>query len=342
MRRRDSVVFRTLLVFLFVLVGTGPLAPQSVPDTLLVSVSARVVNSVTAAGVPGTVVRIQELGVAVVSDSTGHFSLDLIPAGEHRVSVVRAGFRAAEGNVSIERDGSLLFHLTPQDAMPAGGTGPIRGRVIAEDTGEPLSSAMVRLPDLGEGRLTDGRGWFNFPSVPFGVHDFEVEHIGYSVMAGTVTLRRGEMVDVSVVLSVDPVALEGITITARPRWLTGTGFFRRQESANAYSGRQWTREELEARNPVFIQDILTTAPGIQLRADYTGKSALYGRKRCKLAVYIDDMLVPDFNLEALNPDWIEALEVYHGSSNFMPVEYGQKHCGVVLIWLKRDRNHDGH
>jgi len=203
------------------------------------------------------------------------------------------------------------------------------------ESGAPLGNATIRLPDLGLGRLTNEQGWFEFGALPPGPQLLTTEFLGYASRADTLLLRQGELLDVTISLSVDPIPLEGITITARPRWLAGTGFFRRQESANAYSGRQWTKEEIQARHPVFVQDILTTAPGIQLRADRSGKSHLYGRRRCPLAVYLDDVLVPDFNMEALDPEWIEALEVYHGGSTFSPPEYAGNHCGVVLIWLRR-------
>lgn len=215
------------------------------------------------------------------------------------------------------------------------GFSTIRGRVLDRESGNPLRGALVRLPELELGRLTNDQGWFEFGGVPLGSHVLTAELLGYASGTDTLLLRQGELLDVTVSLAVDPIPLEGITVTARPRWLAATGFFRRQENANAYSGRQWMREEIEARHPVFVQDILTTAPGIQLRADRTGKSRLYGRRRCPLDVYVDDVFIPDFNMEALDPDWIEALEVYQGGSTFMPPEYSGRHCGVVLIWLNR-------
>jgi len=215
------------------------------------------------------------------------------------------------------------------------GTSTIRGRVLDRESGNPLRGALVRLPELELGRITNDQGWFEFLAVPLGSHVLTAEFMGYASGTDTLLLRQGELLDVTVSLAVDPIPLEGITVTARPRWLAATGFFRRQENANAYSGRQWTREEIEARNPVFVQDILTTAPGIQLRADQSGKSRLFGRRRCPLDVFVDGVFIPDFKMEALDPDWIEALEVYHGGSTFGPPEYSGRRCGVVLIWLNR-------
>lgn len=225
----------------------------------------------------------------------------------------------------------LPLHLSSQETPSS----TIRGRVLDLEAGTPLDGATVRLPGLGLGRLTNVQGWFQFDEVPLGTHELKVEALGYSTRTDTLTLSRGQLLDLTVTLSVDPIPMEGITVTARPRWLASTGYFRRQESANAYSGRQWSREEIEARHAVFVQDILTTVPGIQMKADRAGKVRLFGRRNCPLAFYVDDAYIPDFKMETLDPEWIEALEVYHGRSSFMPIEYGIKHCGVVLIWLRR-------
>ena len=47
-----------------------------------------------------------------------------------------------------------------------------------------------------------------------------------------------------------------------------------------------------------------------------------------------DRIGPHFDLDLIEPRHIEALEVYYGNSAEMPVEYGWKHCGVILVWLK--------
>ena len=36
----------------------------------------------------------------------------------------------------------------------------------------------------------------------------------------------------------------------------------------------------------------------------------------------------------LDPRQIEAMEVYYGGGMRIPVEYGSRHCGVILVWLR--------
>ena len=138
-------------------------------------------------------------------------------------------------------------------------------------------------------------------------------------------LENKRVLEVEVHLAVEPIPIEGITVRAFPRFLVASGFFRRR--AKAYEGKQWTREELEEQDPVFLQDILTTVPGIRSM----GMEGLYGRGRCKLAIFVDDMRMHDYSLDYIEPRNVEALEVWHGM--LKPPEF-YWYCGVVQVWLK--------
>ena len=105
-----------------------------------------------------------------------------------------------------------------------------------------------------------------------------------------------------------------------------SGFLRRR--GRNYEGRQWTSSELAEADPMFLQDVLTTVPGVRS----TGMDGLYGRRNCKLTVFVDDVEMDDFfHLDYLEPRNIEALEVYYGIGK--PGEFFW-YCGVILVWLK--------
>lgn len=55
-------------------------------------------------------------------------------------------------------------------------------------------------------------------------------------------------------------------------------------------------------------------------------------RSCPLAVYVDGIRAPGFDLNSLPPDAVEALEVYQRVN--VPAEYSHS-CGVVLIWMRR-------
>ena len=84
---------------------------------------------------------------------------------------------------------------------------------------------------------------------------------------------------------------------------------------------------MEEADPMFIGDLISTVPGVRSM----GMEGHYGRRGCKLTVFVDDVIMDDwFHLDLLEPRNIEALEVYQGQGK--PGEFFW-HCGVILVWL---------
>lgn len=322
---------RTLIglspLLLILLASPESLRGQELSDTTLITVTGTVVDAVTGAPLRGAVVRVPELRLTSITEASGAFRVPDVARGVYRMVVSRMGYEEADGELEVERPGSFTVALAPLSRSPAGEPGVIVGRVLDDETGEPIRSVAVSLPGRDEVRLTDSAGLFRFGEVTPGAHLLRIENLGYQTVTDSILLAEGELLDVEVRMGVDPILLEGITVLARPRWLVASGFYRRQ--GRKYEGRQWTREEIEEMDPVFIQDLITTAPGIF----YAGsRGGLRGRHRCRLSLYVDDFHMPGFSLDLIEPRHIEALEVYHGTD--MPPEYKWKHCGVILVWLK--------
>ena len=82
--------------------------------------------------------------------------------------------------------------MPPRDtsASAATGTGRIRGRVVAADTGNPLPKAQIRLSSsearIQQVALTDADGRFEFASLPAARYSIDV------VRAGYVSLQYGQ------------------------------------------------------------------------------------------------------------------------------------------------------
>ena len=62
----------------------------------------------------------------------------------------------------------------------AGNTGKIFGKVIDEDTGEPLIGVNVVIKGIGQGASTDEQGEFYLIGVPPGNYNIEFSYIGYA------------------------------------------------------------------------------------------------------------------------------------------------------------------
>ncbi|MFC1660395.1 carboxypeptidase-like regulatory domain-containing protein [Gemmatimonadota bacterium] len=301
---------------------------QEKPDTGLITVFGEVVDRNDSRPLQNVIVRVPGLGVHLLSDSAGRFRMDGIRPGEYRMVLTRIGYEEEEGVFTVMRPGSFRIPLTPVHLPSDAGPGRVVGRVLAEESGEPLSAATLSVLGTGLTTATNWRGWFELPEVPAGYRVMRVEYLGRQTREDSVFVVEDRLLELVVHLPVEPIALEGFTVTAHPRWLAGSGFFRRRSRARSYEGRQWTGEELRELDPVFLQDVLTTVPGVRS----LGNEGMYGRRRCKLSVFVDDFQMEDwFDLDMIEPRNVEALEVYHGVGK--PGEFFW-HCGVVLVWLK--------
>jgi len=128
------------------------------------SISGRVTNSVTGAGIAGVIVTAygpQSREQKAVSDDRGAYRLAGIPDGQYGVSVAEVrGFTPKLGLqlIRVSRDTRLDILMTPLASL--------RGRVLDQD-GKPASGITVNITEnnpslLGEKTITDEKGEFVF------------------------------------------------------------------------------------------------------------------------------------------------------------------------------------
>jgi hypothetical protein len=293
-----------------------------------VSISGRVVDRSTDSPLKGALVQLPPLKVSVVTDDSGVFDLPPLKVGVYEMVVSRFGFQSVEGDLTVEREGSVVIPLSPLLASPVGDMGQMLGRVTDHRSGQPIPNAAVSLPDRGRTRITDRRGRFEFDSVLPGFHSLRVENLGYATRDDSVFVGEGQILDVGLELDVQPIDVEGFTARVQPRWLASTGFFRRK--GRGYDGRQWDRTQLDALEPEILRDVLETVSGV----NQAGLRGYLIRGRCKMTVFVEGLEMPGwYDLDMIRPERVEALEVFHGRGSTMPIEYAG-YCGVALIWLR--------
>ena len=95
-----------------------------------------------------------------------------------------------------------------------------RGRVLDAQTGEPLESAQVFLPDLNLGTLSNRNGEFTFRGRLKGEYRFMVTYVGYE----SYTARLHFPIDTLYIvrLQTSSLALEDVVVTARAVQKSGT------------------------------------------------------------------------------------------------------------------------
>ncbi|MEO7522038.1 MAG: carboxypeptidase regulatory-like domain-containing protein [Gemmatimonas sp.] len=216
-------------------------------------------------------------------------------------------------------------------------SGILRGTVV-DVAGVPIEGAQVAI-ETGAAESNE-RGEFSLNSVPAGERLLRVRRLGFRPDSQRVVAVTGRTVQISVVLQHVAITLAAVTITGRHE-LSGpmAGFFRRRATG---SGRFFTRDDIEKRNPARMTDLLRGVPGLAVSPQRTGVGNVRIRgSRCAPVVFLDGhgLTAAEFDLDSVDPHSFEGIEVYSGSAS-VPVEFQRtfrvsSSCGTILLWSKR-------
>ena len=235
----------------------------------------------------------------------------------------------------------------------------VRGILLDAASGGPIPEGTVVI-SANRGRWqravrTDSVGGFEFADVSPGPYRLRASRVGYRAAVGEMALSADSVVDVEVRLAVASVVLAPVTVTSQSTRDVSPvlrGFYQRMRSG---AGRFITREEIEARNPVRITDMLRNIPNLRAspqRAGASGSTFSHGSNsdRCSVVFFVDGMRINEPALpgtrpglrhdppidDYVNPQEVEGIEVYRGESD-TPAEFGTRwvQCGTVVIWTRR-------
>ncbi len=235
----------------------------------------------------------------------------------------------------------------------------IVGRVVDDLTESPLAEARVTLLDrdgavLGR-TVTPDDGTFEFQVRNAKAVRLRVERMGYQPNTSPLLyfdVRKFFQVE----MRLDPEAillapLEVIAWSPRPENALHEGFRRRvQQGLGIYI----TREQIMARKPLLISDMLREVPGLEVVASGYGTRPMvrFARatgKLCTAQIWVDGFLInrgrmtpagwvaPDIRIDDLVvPAAVEGIELYAGLAT-VPPEFlnPDAECGVIAIWTRR-------
>ncbi|MBX6363807.1 MAG: carboxypeptidase-like regulatory domain-containing protein [Gemmatimonadetes bacterium] len=238
----------------------------------------------------------------------------------------------------------LLLAPPARGQTPDSAVGRVVGRILDDESGRPVPGVSVTLDGAGGSRVTDAQGNFLFPSVPRGIRELVVEHLGYGRVARLVNVPPGETVQVDLRLVPAAIALDSVVVqvTIRNPVMERGGYYDRKKAGWGYY-----LEGVDLRR-ASTTDILRGAPRVEV---VTGQSVLdrrvrvvevgpYGPQYCEPEIYIDGHFIrggADMLDEIIQPTDIQAIEVYRGMDT--PLQFFHeavfKPCGAVLIWTKR-------
>jgi len=208
---------------------------------------------------------------------------------------------------------------------------------VRDSGGAPVAS--VRVSFLGVGAVTDSAGFFLLAGLRAGAGTLSFRRIGFEPRDVTMALGDGRADSLSVVLTILPQTLPGVTTEDDPAvQLRLSDFYRHRQNG---MGSYFDRKQLEALRIDRISDALRRVPGIRVTSQGGRYQVRVGRtsglRDCPPDFWLDGIRAPYLNVDDVPLRDVEALEVYKGPSSLPPElinRFGNPACGAVVIWTR--------
>lgn len=268
------------------------------------------------------------------TDDQGRFRVCDAPPGFDLV--VQAGFW---GDRSREQRTTLGPGLSASLALRIDGPHSLLdGRVVDDQSNEPVVGAEVRLEGVPLPQITALDGAFRFGRIPPGTYQVEARHLAFTTVVDTLELDLSTSVAATIRVSPSVIPLAPITVVVRSLVLERAGFYERQRHNN---GHFVTRQQIEEQHPLQSSEMLRRVPSVRLVRTRDGLVAI-ARANCPFRYVIDNIRTgPDFTIDMIPTGDIEGLEVYLGPSQ-VPGEFSNfgsdvgGTCGVIVVWTRRN------
>lgn len=216
------------------------------------------------------------------------------------------------------------------------GSAAIMGQLVDRQTRAPIRGATVLILGTPAMATSDTAGRFEHTGLARGYHILQARAVGYTMGAWQVGLGEGEVL--SLVLEMQPAdpQLPPIEVVTR-RGEVGRRFEEFERRRERGQGHFITREQIVARNPNTLTDILRTVRGV--RAECSGSSCILrmGRavRSCEPEYFLDGFASSAFIAGGIPPLDVQGIEVYRGASE-TPAEFigSSSGCGVISVWTR--------
>jgi len=214
-------------------------------------------------------------------------------------------------------------------ALLVAGPGPlsgqamgIQGRLLADDTGEPIAGAAVTLLDRDQVRLlvrlTGEDGAFFLPVTRLGRYHLHAAFLGYAeVTSPALDVRLDEVVQIELRLSVEPIPLAPLTVISdrpalvfHPR-LEQVGFYERKAEYEIRQGQFFDYEEVQRHHSLL--HLVSARPGIRIQSAGGRNVVATNRRGSVLSLCIDGHRIGPLTQDVwVSHSQILAVEVYAG------------------------------
>lgn len=287
--------------------------------------------------------QVEEL--EAVTDSLGSFVVCGAPAfGE--VAVIGLSTQVQSGAVRVAFDARPLQRLDlilgPVDG-PVSRWPTITGTVL-DEAGAPLAGATVEIDGRDSAVITGANGAFSLREVPLGSRMLTVQAPGFTALASPVHVLYENTPSTSITMQKAFViaGLEGIQVTER----TTIRRSRREFEERREAGIAQFIDSTDIQLAGSLQAALAGIPGLIVekalgetdssRFDIQSRGRNLGVQTCQAALFIDGVPAKIFDVWAVRPSEVAAIEVYR-SEAFAPAlfaQYVETDCAVVGFWTR--------
>tara|TARA_Y100001970_G_scaffold82116_1_gene103952 strand:+ start:31615 stop:34458 length:2844 start_codon:yes stop_codon:yes gene_type:complete len=230
--------------------------------------------------------------------------------------------------------------------LSAGNTGKISGKVVDQETGDPLVGVNVIIKGLGQGASTDIQGEFFLIGVPPGKYNLEFSYIGYASLTVKELLVRVDLTsNLDVTMQIEAIEGDEIEvvsdrlmvqkdITFTRRLATEEDFLNvpgMESSADVFRMQAGTITDIQ---PVRLN--LDNGQQLQVRDESLKNIHVRGGRGGEILYMVDGMpvthpLYGGRSVLDLNVSDVSQVEILSGAFS---AEYGQAQSGVVNITTK--------
>lgn len=228
--------------------------------------------------------------------------------------------------------------LRAQDTTPRG---TVAG-IVRDSSGVGIAGAEVNITGTNLRAHTNPQGQFRLTNVPAGTVSVGVRRLGFFPAIASIVVGPNEAAAMAVIVTPLAQALATVVVRGDRRFEDHgrlAGFYQRR--SRSPGGHFITRDQIDQRNPSQLTDLFRSVPGARIYSSTFNNVVRFRGMRCAPLVWLDGFpaTAAEFDLDALNPYIVEAIEVYLGVAT-VPPEFrwvrGGGSCGAIVIWTGFD------
>ena len=233
--------------------------------------------------------------------------------------------------------GVLALASATLRAQDATSHGTVAG-VVRDSSGAGIGGAEINIAGTALRAHTNAHGEFRLTNVPAGTVTVGVRRLGFIPAVASIVIGVNEAAVMTVVVAPLAQSLATVIVNGDRRFEDHgrlAGFYQRR--ARSSGGHFITRDQIDQRNPSQVTDLFRNVPGARIYSSTFNNVVRFRGMRCAPLVWLDGFpaTAGEFDLDALNPYIIEAIEVYLGVAT-VPPEFrwvrGGGSCGAIVIW----------